>query len=98
MSKREAKSSVRGAPHPSLTKTVLAAKAAPGVAAPYLVVKCVYVTCTPQQRRTMIAEAAYFLAEHRGFEGGHELEDWTQAEYQIDDAIARGDLPHVYRL
>lgn len=35
------------------------------------------------QRRTMIAEAAYFRAERRHFEPGHELEDWLQAEAEI---------------
>jgi hypothetical protein len=46
----------------------------------------------------MISEAAYFMAEHRGFESGHELQDWLFAESQIDAAIARGDLPQVYKL
>ena len=31
----------------------------------------------------MIATAAYFLAERRGFEPGHELEDWLTAERQV---------------
>lgn len=35
------------------------------------------------QRRAMIAEAAYYKAERRGFEPGHELEDWLQAEDEI---------------
>lgn len=30
-----------------------------------------------------ISEAAYFLAEARGFESGHELEDWIEAERQV---------------
>ena len=36
------------------------------------------------ERRAMIAEAAYYLAERRGFKPGHELEDWLAAEAQID--------------
>lgn len=32
------------------------------------------------RQQAMIAEAAYFLAEKRGFEAGHELEDWLTAE------------------
>lgn len=35
-------------------------------------------------RGEMIAEAAYYLAEQRGFEPGHELEDWISAEREID--------------
>ncbi|HNR23496.1 MAG TPA: DUF2934 domain-containing protein [Steroidobacteraceae bacterium] len=34
-------------------------------------------------RRAMIAEAAYFLAEKRRFEPGHEIEDWLTAEAEI---------------
>jgi hypothetical protein len=36
-----------------------------------------------EQTRLMIEEAAYFLAEKRGFKPGHELGDWLQAEAQI---------------
>jgi len=31
----------------------------------------------------MIARAAYFIAEHRNFAPGHELDDWLEAERQI---------------
>jgi hypothetical protein len=40
-------------------------------------------------RRRMIAEAAYFRAERRGFEGGSADEDWYQAEREIDRLLAR---------
>jgi hypothetical protein len=33
-----------------------------------------------------VAEAAYFLAQRRGFEPGRELEDWVAAEAQIVSA------------
>lgn len=36
-----------------------------------------------EQTRLMIEEAAYFLAEKRGFSPGYELQDWLQAEAQI---------------
>jgi hypothetical protein len=39
---------------------------------------------SPEERRSMIAEAAYFRAERRGFAVGGELEDWVQAEGEID--------------
>ena len=32
----------------------------------------------------MIAEAAYFAAQGRGFEPGHELDDWIAAEKEVD--------------
>jgi hypothetical protein len=47
----------------------------------------------PWRRESMIAEAAYFLAERRQFDPGHELEDWFTAERQIDAALAHGDAP-----
>jgi Protein of unknown function (DUF2934) len=34
-----------------------------------------------------IAAAAYLRAERRGFAGGAELEDWLEAEKQVDAAI-----------
>jgi len=45
-----------------------------------------------EERGAMIAQAAYYLAEHRGFEPGHDLEDWLLAESQIDAAIATGEV------
>ena len=44
------------------------------------------VATTDGQRRDAIAVAAYYLAERRGFEPGHELEDWCAAEAQVDAA------------
>lgn len=41
-----------------------------------------------EERRVMIAEAAYYLAEHRGFEGGREMEDWLLAEQQVDAVLS----------
>jgi hypothetical protein len=38
----------------------------------------------------MIAHAAYFLAERRGFAPGRELDDWTAAEAEIDSLVAAG--------
>ena len=47
----------------------------------------------PDTRDALIAEAAYFRSSHRGFEPGHEVDDWLAAECEIDAALARGDLP-----
>jgi Protein of unknown function (DUF2934) len=43
-----------------------------------------------EQRHTMIAIAAYYISERRGFEAGHELEDWLLAESEIDRAPRDG--------
>lgn len=37
-----------------------------------------------EDRYRMIAEAAYFRAEQRGFSPGNELDDWLAAEIEID--------------
>jgi Protein of unknown function (DUF2934) len=44
---------------------------------------------TQAERAKMIAEAAYYLAEKRGFKGGNELADWATAEKQVDAIIAK---------
>jgi len=43
---------------------------------------------TPQiskeERYQMTEEAAYYIAEQRGFEGGCQLHDWLEAKTKID--------------
>ena len=43
---------------------------------------------TIEQRRQLIAQAAYFRALSRGFEGGDPVADWLEAEQEVDQAIA----------
>jgi len=40
-----------------------------------------------EERERMIAEAAYFNAEHRGFMPGDPKQDWLLAEKQIDQQL-----------
>lgn len=40
-------------------------------------------------REQMIAEAAYFHAERRGFAPGNEMSDWLQAEADIEGLRAQ---------
>jgi hypothetical protein len=42
----------------------------------------------PEVREIMIAEAAYYIAERRGFEPGAEMDDWLEAEAAIDQLLA----------
>jgi hypothetical protein len=42
-------------------------------------------------RESMIAVAAYYIAEHRGFDGGDPLADWLAAEAEIDAALNHPD-------
>lgn len=37
-----------------------------------------------EPRQQLIAQTAYFIAERRGFAPGNELEDWLQAEAEIE--------------
>ena len=37
-----------------------------------------------ESREARIAEAAYWRAERRGFSPGHELDDWLNAERDVD--------------
>ena len=41
------------------------------------------------RRRAMIAEAAYYRAERRGFSGGDEMRDWLEAEAEIAQQLGR---------
>jgi Protein of unknown function (DUF2934) len=45
-----------------------------------------------EQRRNYVEVAAYHIAERRGFAPGNPLEDWVQAEAEIDRLIAEGLL------
>jgi hypothetical protein len=38
----------------------------------------------------MISEAAYYRPERRGFTPGNEMEDWLQAETEVDSLIQSG--------
>jgi Protein of unknown function (DUF2934) len=38
---------------------------------------------SPDELRKLISEAAYYRAKQRGFEPGHEVEDWVQAEAEV---------------
>lgn len=41
-------------------------------------------------RRSMIAEAAYLRAERRAFVPGYETEDWLAAEIEVDALLKAG--------
>jgi hypothetical protein len=41
-------------------------------------------------RETAIAREAYYRAQRRGFEPGHELEDWLAAEREFNHLVSGG--------
>jgi hypothetical protein len=50
------------------------------------------VTATPEYYAAMIAVAAYYKAEQRGFAPGYEVSDWLEAEREFSaDAAAKPD-------
>ncbi len=38
-----------------------------------------------EDRHHMISTAAYYRAEQHGFDGVHEMQDWLEAEAEIDE-------------
>lgn len=79
----------------STAKKQAAPKAAPKKAAPRTGVKRSgngeggKVTISPEQRYRMIAEAAYYHAEKRGFVGGDCAQDWLNAEAEVDHVLSK---------
>ena len=45
---------------------------------------------SPEERAHLIAEAAYYRAEARGFAPGDEVGDWLAAEHEVDERLAAG--------
>jgi len=78
----------------AVAKPAPAAKAAAPVAKPAAPKKSAKATTgvTPEQRRLYIEVAAYHIAERRGFAEGNPLEDWAQAEAEIDRLLSEGIL------
>jgi len=46
-------------------------------------------TIPDDMRRQWVAEAAYFIAEKRGFDPQYDTENWEEATRQVDAELAR---------
>jgi hypothetical protein len=68
------------------------AKAAPKAKTATKVAAAKPVAIPLEQRKHYIEMAAYYIAERRGFALGNLLEDWVQAEAEIDRLLAEGRL------
>jgi hypothetical protein len=44
---------------------------------------------SPRERYEMIATMAYYRAEQREFEPGHDVEDWLECERIIDQMLSK---------
>lgn len=42
---------------------------------------------TPEQRYRLVAEAAFLKAEQRGFVGGDPVQDWLEAEREVESSL-----------
>jgi len=81
-SKREIKTNIRRTGATSIVDPAAAGLLSAGV--------------TDEERRQLIAEAAYFKAEQRSFAPGYEIEDWLTAEREIEQRFSStviGNLP-----
>ena len=50
-----------------------------------------------EARRRLIAEITYFATERRGFSPGYELDDWLQAEQEVETSLEAAGTPRVPR-
>jgi len=68
------------------SKTISAAT--PSLSSPVVLTTAI----TAEQCHQMIAEAAYAIAEQRGFKEVAAMDDWLQAEAKVDSQIATGNV------
>lgn len=47
------------------------------------------VSVSPEERRQMIEETAYFRAEQRGFSAGDPIADWLLSEREVDELLSQ---------
>lgn len=57
-----------------------------------------HVTPSAEQRHAMVAEAAYYLAEQRGFQGDEHMTDWLRAEMEIDRLLEGAPVKKVRKV
>jgi hypothetical protein len=91
MAKAKTSTAAKAAPAPA---PVAPAKAAPVAAAPAPAAKpaakaAAKPAVSAADRYRMIQEAAYFIAEKRGFAPGNHEQDWAEATAQIDRLLAK---------
>jgi hypothetical protein len=77
----------------AVSKKAVAKKTTPTAAATRLADRPVTLApvanVSPEERYRMIADAAYYRAERRNFEPGHEHEDWLAAEAEVEELLGQ---------
>ena len=92
--KPAAKKAAPAVKKPAAAKTASATTAKKTTAAKSAVTSKKKMEVSPEQRYMMIAEAAYFRAEKRGFVGGNSAQDWVEAEAEIDQLLSTPRVAH----
>jgi Protein of unknown function (DUF2934) len=86
--KRETQSKPKAVKH-TVAKADLAAEDGDLSSDVQLVSAKLVATPAPQiDRQQLIAEAAFHRAQARGFEPGHDIEDWLAAEAEVDARLS----------
>lgn len=49
----------------------------------------VHAGVSSEERRHLVSEAAYYRAQRRDFAPGYELDDWLEAEEEIETLLSR---------
>ena len=86
-----AKPAAKPAPK-SAPKSASPVTAKPAVSSPTAARRSRMPKIDPDQRQHYVEVAAYYIAERRGFLGGCQVEDWVQAENEIDRLLMEGKL------
>lgn len=81
---KKKKKTARKTASKAATKKRAATKKAPARRA--AVTRAKAVTISAEERHRLIAETAFLKAERRGFKGGDPVEDWLEAEKEVDSS------------
>jgi hypothetical protein len=79
--------------HPAATRSILAAAAVAEALEDRDAAPDELARVDAEFRHEMIAKAAYYIAEQRGFAPGHELADWCAAEAAVDASLRGAARP-----
>lgn len=79
----------KAAPAPTPAPVAAAKPAAKAATAPAAAKPVKQQAVSPEARWRMVAEAAFFIAEKRGFQGGDPAQDWAKAEAQIAALLSK---------
>jgi len=96
--KADAETAVAAKPKPLKAKAVgkktvgAETKTKPAMTKPAAPAKPAILPISDEHRRRYIELAAFYIAERRGFSGGNTLEDWLQAEAEIDRLLRQGKI------